>query len=199
MNVYRKFIVVIGCLGVISGTVGCANKDIVKKDEPLVVDKSAASTNVVAPPAPDAKPLPDVKKDEAKIQNTATVVSNNQQPAKTAAAKADLEKVYFGFNSTELNQDARNTLALNAGILMKSPQQDVKLRIEGHSDERGSAEYNLALGERRAKAAAKYLMTMGVQAGKISTISYGEEHPAVQGHDESAWSKNRRDEFVIQK
>jgi peptidoglycan-associated lipoprotein len=82
---------------------------------------------------------------------------------------------------------------------MKSPQQDVKLRIEGHSDERGSAEYNLALGERRAKAAAKYLVTMGVKPDRLSTISYGEEHPAVQGHDESAWSKNRRDEFVIQK
>ncbi|MDD2272570.1 MAG: peptidoglycan-associated lipoprotein Pal [Desulfuromonadaceae bacterium] len=198
MNVYRKFIVVIGCLGVISGTVGCANKDIVKKDEPIVGDKAVTSPSVVSPPATDAKPLPDVKKDEEKIKDTAAVVSKTQQPVNTAATKADLEKVFFGFNSTELNQDARNTLALNAEILMKI-KQDVKMKIEGHCDERGSAEYNLALGERRAKAAAKYLMAMGVQAERLSTISYGEEHPAVQGHDESAWSKNRRDEFVIQK
>lgn len=193
MNVYRKFIVVIGCLGVISGTVGCANKDIVKKDEPLVVNKAATASNPVAVPVADSQ-----KKDEAQQPAAVVAVANTQQPANTAAVAAAFEKVYFDFNSTDLNNDARSTLALNAEILMKT-QQDVKLRIEGHSDERGSAEYNLALGERRAKAAAKYLVTMGVKPDRLSTISYGEEHPAVQGCDESAWSKNRRDEFVIQK
>ena len=77
--------------------------------------------------------------------------------------------------------------------------RSVKVRIEGNCDERGSAEYNLALGERRAKAAQKYLVTMGVKPERLSVISYGKEKPAVQGSDESAWAKNRRDEFVIVK
>jgi len=177
---------------VISGTVGCANKDIVKKEEPIVVDRKATASSPVAVPTADSQTATEVKKDEVIAAET------TQLPANTATVKAELEKVYFGFNSTDLNNEARNTLTLNAEILMKT-QQDVKLRIEGHSDERGSAEYNLALGERRAKAAAKYLVTMGVKPDRLSIISYGEEHPTVKGSDESAWSKNRRDEFVIQK
>ena len=198
MNVYRKIIVVIGCLGVISGTVGCANKAIVQKDEPLVANKVATAPSSVAASTGDSQDSTELKKDEAQQPAAVNAAANTQQSANTATIAAALEKVYFAFDSTNLNNDTRNTLARNAEILMKT-QQDVKLRIEGHSDERGSAEYNLALGERRAKAAAKYLVTMGVQPDRLSLISYGEEHPAVQGSDESAWSKNRRDEFVIQK
>jgi len=76
---------------------------------------------------------------------------------------------------------------------------NAKIKIEGHCDERGSDEYNLALGDRRAKAVAAYLITLGVKQDKISTISFGKEKPAVQGSDEAAWSKNRRAEFVIVK
>ncbi|MHB8121376.1 MAG: peptidoglycan-associated lipoprotein Pal [Desulfuromonadaceae bacterium] len=198
MNICRKFIVVIGCLGVISGTIGCANKAIVKKDEPLVANKVAAAPSSAAVPTGDSQASTELKKDEAQQPAAVNAVDNTQQPTNTAAVAAAFETVYFDFDSTDLSSDARNTLARNAEILMKT-QQDVKLRIEGHSDERGSAEYNLALGERRAKAAAKYLVTMGVQPDRLSLISYGEERPAVQGYDESAWSKNRRDEFVIQK
>jgi len=84
----------------------------------------------------------------------------------------------------------------NAELLLKV-QPDAKVKIEGHCDERGSAEYNLALGERRAKSAMQYLVTLGVKADRVSIISYGKEKPAVDGHDDAAWAKNRRAEFVI--
>ena len=71
------------------------------------------------------------------------------------------------------------------------------MRIEGHCDERGSDEYNLALGEQRAQAAARYLTTLGISGERLSTISFGKEKPADPGHDENAWAKNRRDEFII--
>ena len=74
-----------------------------------------------------------------------------------------------------------------------------KIKIEGHCDERGSAEYNLALGERRAKSAMQYLITLGVSPERLSVISYGKEKPAVQGNNEEAWTKNRRAEFLIEK
>ena len=87
-------------------------------------------------------------------------------------------------------------LSKNAEILLKG-KPTVKIQIAGNCDERGSAEYNLALGERRAKSAQQYLITMGVAPDRLSIISYGKEKPAVEGHDEAAWAKNRRDEFTI--
>ena len=79
---------------------------------------------------------------------------------------------------------------------MNNPQKEIV--IEGHCDERGTEEYNIALGERRASSAKKYLINLGVKSGQLSTISYGEEKPADLGNDEEAWAKNRRDEFAVQ-
>ncbi len=92
-----------------------------------------------------------------------------------------------------MTPEARQILTRKVEVLRKYPQ--VKLVIEGHCDERGTAEYNLALGERRAQASAQYLVNLGVEAGRISTVSYGKERPRDPGHGESAWAKNRRDEF----
>lgn len=103
------------------------------------------------------------------------------------------QMIYFAFDSSSLTPEARQILTRKVDVLRKYPQ--VKLVIEGHCDERGTAEYNLALGERRAQAAAQYLVNLGVEAGRISTVSYGKERPLDPGHGESAWSKNRRDEF----
>ncbi|HYS43726.1 MAG TPA: OmpA family protein, partial [Geobacteraceae bacterium] len=86
----------------------------------------------------------------------------------------------------------------NAEYLLKK-SVSLKIQIEGHCDERGSDEYNLALGEKRAKAALNYLVTLGVPAARLSFISYGKEKPADPGHDDAAWAKNRRDEFAIVK
>ncbi len=107
-----------------------------------------------------------------------------------------LSNVYFSFDDFSLSEEAKKTLVENAAWLMNRPEK--KVAIGGHCDERGTGEYNLALGERRANSAKRYLITLGVSANQISTISYGEEKPADLGNDEEAWAKNRRDEFVVQ-
>lgn len=103
--------------------------------------------------------------------------------------------IYFGYDTAELSAEARAALDANAAVLKKYPAWTVT--IEGHCDERGTAEYNLALGERRAAAAQAYLVALGVPASRVKTVSYGKEFPFDPGHDEAAWAKNRRAHFVI--
>jgi peptidoglycan-associated lipoprotein len=110
-----------------------------------------------------------------------------------AIEKIAADRIYFAFDSNELSQESRQILTDKAELLKSTP--GLNLLIEGHCDERGTNEYNLALGERRARAAYEFLVLMGVDSSKMSIISYGEEYPAVQGSNEAAWSKNRRDEF----
>lgn len=106
-----------------------------------------------------------------------------------------LKTIYFDFDSTRLSAAAKDTLNNNAMFL--KGVEAIDIQIEGHADERGGQQYNLALGERRAKAVKRYLETLGVNSARISVISYGKEKPNAFGHDESAWSKNRRANFVI--
>ena len=167
---------------------GCAKHELVKKDE------------AVAPAATVAKPR--VKTEAVKEQTVkhASVKGSAAQDAlqpipQAGELKAALEKIYFDFDAYKLSDQARAILVKDAELLKKTPA--TKVRIEGNCDERGSDEYNLALGERRAKVAMKYLMTMGVPASNLSVISYGKEKPADPGHDEAAWAKNRRDDFVV--
>ena len=103
--------------------------------------------------------------------------------------------IYFGYDTAELSAEARAALDANAAVLKKYPAWTVT--IEGHCDERGTAEYNLALGERRAAAAQAYLVALGIPASRVKTVSYGKEFPFDPGHDEAAWAKNRRAHFVI--
>ena len=106
-----------------------------------------------------------------------------------------LRPLYFGLDEADVNADGQQILQANAAVLKKYPTWQVT--IEGHCDERGTAEYNLALGERRALAAKNYLVSLGIPADKIRTVSYGKEFPFDAGHDDSAWAKNRRAHFVI--
>ena len=106
-----------------------------------------------------------------------------------------LQPAYFEFDSADLNDTGRAALQADAGVLKKYPTWVVT--IEGHCDERGTKEYNLALGERRAVAARTYLISLGLDANRLHTVSYGSEFPFDPSHDESAWSKNRRAHFVI--
>lgn len=106
-----------------------------------------------------------------------------------------LQTVYFDFDSSQLSSAAKSTLEQNAMWLKTS--ESVDIQVEGHSDERGGAQYNLALGERRAKAIKGYLEGLGVNSARISIVSFGKEKPNAFGHDEAAWSKNRRANFVI--
>jgi peptidoglycan-associated lipoprotein len=114
--------------------------------------------------------------------------------AGTDAASAGFQTVYFEFDSYILNSD--NRAALTAGAASLRSNTATKIQIEGHCDERGSNEYNLALGEKRARAVEEFLISQGVSKDQLSTISYGEERPAVPGNDEEAWAKNRRADFV---
>ncbi len=110
-------------------------------------------------------------------------------------ANENLQSIYFDYDSAVLKSEAIKSLDKGADWLKKNP--GVNVQIEGHCDERGTNEYNLALGERRALAARRYLISLGLSSERIFTISYGEERPAAEGHDESAWKFNRRDEFKI--
>lgn len=106
-----------------------------------------------------------------------------------------LKDIHFAFDQYALSPKAMEILAGNAEVFRKFP--GAKFQIEGHCDERGTGEYNLALGERRAMSAKKYLMSLGVQLDRLSTISYGEEMPVDPRHNETAWTENRRAHFVI--
>lgn len=181
-NGLKGLVVALGVTAMMAA--GCAKEEVVKKDEPVVQQQTVQKKQEPVQPETVKQPEPPPKVDEG-------------AGAKASAAVA-LETVYFDFDKSDLRKDARDVLSKNAEALLKQIA-DAKIKIEGHCDERGSDEYNMALGDRRAKSVAKYLTSLGIKADRISTISYGEEKPAVQGHDEAAWSKNRRAEFVIVK
>ncbi len=174
---------------------GCAKQEIVRKDEaiPSAAAAKPAETSSVKPSQKETgMGEPSIKASSVKSK----AVEENAKALKgEAGSSADLEKIFFDFDSSTLTLTARETLASNAKRMGR--KTGVVIRIEGHCDERGSDEYNLALGEKRARAAMQYLVTMGVPAEKLSLISYGREKPAAPGNDEAAWAKNRRDEFVI--
>jgi peptidoglycan-associated lipoprotein len=105
------------------------------------------------------------------------------------------DRVFFELDRSELSQEARSTLDRQAAWLKKFPA--VRVTVEGHCDERGTREYNMALGARRANAARAYLVALGIESGRIQTVSYGAERPAVLGTGESVWSQNRRAVTVV--
>ena len=112
-----------------------------------------------------------------------------------ASAPANVVRViYFDFDSSEIRPEFVSVIAAHAHALARNAS--VRVRLEGHTDERGSPEYNIGLGERRAQAVRRALMLQGVTDAQVATVSYGEERPAVAGQDESAWAKNRRVEFI---
>lgn len=110
--------------------------------------------------------------------------------------RAYLKTIYFDFDMFELTLDAMTTLQTNAAWLKQHEGFDVL--IEGHCDERDTAEYNMALGDRRAHAVRRYLIDLGVESSRLRTISYGEERPADPGHGEAAWARNRRADFTVE-
>jgi peptidoglycan-associated lipoprotein len=122
-------------------------------------------------------------------------LSQLQEGKSTADTSGPLKDVYFDFDSHSLTAEARETLRANANWLKSNPA--ARAEIEGHSDERGTNEYNLALGAKRAQTAKDFLATLGVGADRLSTISYGEEIPACKEATESCWQRNRRARFVV--
>jgi peptidoglycan-associated lipoprotein len=125
------------------------------------------------------------------------VRDNGDKPqVKTPDTAGILVPIHFDFDKYEIRSDARPVLEGIGNLLKDHPQWEV--RIEGHCDERGTHEYNLGLGENRAQAAKSYLAKLGIDASRFRTKSYGEERPVDDGHDEKAWSKNRRAEFFVE-
>jgi peptidoglycan-associated lipoprotein len=167
-----------------------------KKQPPLGPQPAPPSTATepapVRPPAPPAPPqrveesvpVPAISEDG--ISNRTLEDLNRNSP---------LQPAYFGLDSSELDDAGRAIVASNAAVLKKYPTWMVT--VEGHCDERGTAEYNLALGELRAVAVKTYLVALGVSPDRLRTVSYGKEFPFDAGHTETAWSKNRRAHFVI--
>ncbi len=146
-------------------------------------DEGPAVTKRVAPPPPPPR---------------TGVIGEGTIPEPTVREIAfkpetDLETIRFEFDKSSITEEARATLEQNAEIIKENP--DVIVQIEGHCDERGTNEYNIALGQRRASATRDYLIELGVLAGRLATISYGEERPIDAAHNDEAWAKNRRAQF----
>ena len=121
---------------------------------------------------------------------------NAQRDAMMLKNMFESESIYFEFDSAALSPLAQSVLSGKADFLRDNP--GVQVIIEGHCDERGTPEYNLALGDRRAESAKNFLVNMGIDASRFTTVSYGEESPVDTGHDEEAWAKNRRAKFLVE-
>jgi peptidoglycan-associated lipoprotein len=162
---------------------GCTKKTVLKEEAAAKEGKAAA----------ESKPQQTAAKGDADAK---------AKPAKESAAGVSSKNLYemadirFDFDAYTLKDESRETLKKHAEWLNKN--QKVAITIEGYCDERGTAEYNLALGERRAAEAKKYIVKLGVAEKRVSTVSYGKERPLDPGHDEAAWAKNRRDRFAPQ-
>ncbi len=174
-----------------------------KLDKKAHLFSLALAAGIVACSHSQAKPDESAQQAQPSPGQQATEASRPMTPAEQyhAQGQADLDaalqqlhavSVFFEFDSATLSKDAQQSLGAVADILVKHPE--LKVRIEGNADERGSEQYNLALGQRRADAAKKYLDNLGVKRTQITAISFGAEKPKATGHDEEAWKQNRRDD-----
>ena len=176
---------------------GCAKKEVVRSNEGAGAAAQAPTTAPATQPEPIvSEPVKEAPKPEAPMAGTQLAAREAEAGQKaTEEAASMFADIHFDFDKSFIREDAKPVLAKVADYLKKNPGS--KVQIEGHCDERGTAEYNMALGARRAESAKKYLLSLGVKGGQLSTVSYGKEKPLDPGHDETAWAKNRRDHFVL--
>ncbi len=146
-----------------------------------------AGVQETQPPSSTTQPVEDVTQPSA--------VEESPMPAQAAQPATGLADVYFDFDRSDITPAGRTALEQNAKWLLG--RGNAQVRVEGHADERGTNEYNIALGERRAQAVKRVLVALGVPAANVSTVSYGEEQPACREHDESCWQKNRRAHLAV--
>lgn len=180
----RKWIALIAALLVLVIFTGCSGK---KKEVVATPDPMPAAPEPTSEPAPTPAPEDPVER----VQEP--TLAEREASAREQGLLGD---VFFEFDRADLTQEARSRLAKNAEF-MKGTGQDLAFTIEGHCDERGTNEYNLALGDRRAQAAKDYLVSLGVENGRFRTISYGEERPFCTESSEGCWQQNRRAHFVL--
>jgi len=181
----RSITLMLGAVAVVLLLAGCPKRPGIS----VVSAPPPAAPAAPAPAAPAPTPAPVV----------AAPAPAPAAPAVVEAYKINdaLKPIYFAFDSSKIRPGDARTLDASADWLKSHPDQ--LALIEGHCDERGTNEYNLALGERRANAAMSYLLARGIEAGRISIISYGKERPGCADHSEACWSKNRRDIFLTKK
>ncbi|MGE5218074.1 MAG: peptidoglycan-associated lipoprotein Pal [Chloroflexota bacterium] len=174
------------CLSVLAlaGIAACSSTDTAKPN--------AAGASQVGQNGSKKQAASGISQAQTQSQSSLDALRRGEKP--TTAPSSALKEVYFDFDRYDLSGDARATLKASGDWLRSNPA--VRVEIEGHCDERGTSEYNLALGAKRAQAAKDYLVSLGVAPGRVSTVSYGEEIPVCREHNESCWSKNRRDRFV---
>lgn len=151
---------------------GCAKKPVATPPVPPAPSQTPTPTPPPTPPAPAPAP----------------------EPTTSPVSAGDLKVVYFAYDSFTLDDGARAALDANTKLLRDNPTLGVS--VDGHADERGTVEYNQALGQKRAEAVQQYLIDAGIPVARFHVISYGKERPADEGHDESAWARNRRVEFT---
>ena len=199
--------ILILCLGLF--LVGCPKKTVVvNRDRPSVQRSEGASRLEAERAAREAREAQELKERElARIKEEEAKMAQGRELEKSLVAKKErgiegevfesklLKDIYFGYDKYEIRREDEEILKENAAFLKKNPK--MKIQIEGHCDERGTAEYNLALGERRANHTKKYLVSLGITSDRISAISYGEERPLDPGNNEEAWAKNRRAHIVV--
>ena len=191
-------LVLILCLGLLLA--GCPKKTVMKEEPSMRKAEEPVSEREKAAKLAAEQEAARIREEEAKK-------AKEKEFEKSLIAKKEpgiagevfesrlLKDIHFDFDKYDIRPEDAEVLKANAALLMQYPK--VKIQAEGHCDERGTNEYNLALGERRANSAKKYLISLGVSSDRISVISYGEEKPVDAGHNEEAWSKNRRGHFVI--
>ncbi len=184
----RKRIPILFVIGLAVLAVGCPKK----APPPVKPAKPAAPKEAPAPraevPKPPSPPPPTrVAEEDEKVRKA--------REFQQAMRAFEGELVHFDFDRSEIKDEFKPVLSRKANFLKRYP--NVRIQIEGHCDERGTVQYNLGLGDRRANGAKAYLAALGIDGNRISTISFGEERPLQQGSNEAAWTKNRRAKFVV--
>jgi peptidoglycan-associated lipoprotein len=206
----KKHLTWIGLLMVLAFSLalfsGCAEKKAVVKDEAATQEQKVAAAQDAAPAVAQQAATAAVTDDEA-AKRAKEQAAKDEAARKAAAREAWLKKnaealtdlnmqnIYFDYDKSGIRPDARDILKANAEIFTKN--SNATIVVEGHCDERGTAEYNMALGERRAQETKQYLVNLGINASRIETISYGEERPLDNRSIEEAWAQNRRAQFLL--
>jgi peptidoglycan-associated lipoprotein len=193
MTRFRAYLVALGAAAAMAAACGGDKPPVARPTPPppapFPSPGGTGGTKPPAPPEPTSQPI-SVPADTTVSSDPLVRMTPDQ-----INQQSPLKPVYFAYDSDEVDGAGRQTLNQDADVLKKYGTWVIT--IEGHCDERGTAEYNLSLGERRAIAAKNYLLSLGIGADRIRTVSYGREFPFDPGHEESAWSKNRRAHFMV--
>jgi peptidoglycan-associated lipoprotein len=196
-------LILILCFGLI--LTGCPKKTVVKEEPSLKAEELAAERERAAKMEAERATKEAREKEEAKIREEEARKAREFEKSLVAKREPGIEgevfeskllkDIHFDFDKYDIRPEDAEILKANAALLKK--YSTMKIQIEGHCDERGTIEYNLALGERRSNSTKKYLNSLGISQSYISTISYGEERPLDLDHDEEAWAQNRRAHFIL--